>query len=690
CQARQPADSSSTILIWIGRPAQSSGTSFSAAATRGRSWPRTARPQSNSTSPDLGFCFEQLLPAAALPARLPAGWRCSASPCASARRDSGGGLPRRCRPDRSWLNRAGTTAAPSGSSAGTPCCACAPCWPPPCCWPALHGSARWCTSAAVIDELRRLHQLACSGVMLWFAPPSPTPLHASQPPGPAPANHSLPPRGAAPPALPGDTVVRSWSPAVCSSSSPSGCPSWSSAWLCAVHFATAVPLFLYALTQTPAPRLSAKKPRAGGGGYRTFSTAGTPLSTRLLDLPAMPNRSLKPPAGGLLSDLLFLWLSPLMQRAPTTAAAAAGSSDGPAGGAIDGPDDLPELPPALLHRVGLDDPRLGCRAGGFVQQPLRGASINEDALTESADQLAGPASVAVITQPWRCAGTPPKPPLARAAPGAGSALSACSPMSALRPAGAQLLGGDAGQRGPDWWGGVCVAALVSSTLLAAAASTAFNYRTGLLVLKARSALASLVYRKTLNVPVSAMGQYSSGQALNFLSTDADRIRVNFCPSFHQLWSMPLQIVVVTALLWYQVGLGLPCRPGLYGLLLLPVQAGHRCQDQAERSHDEAQGRRVKLTGEVLRGHPAGEALGLGGGGPAAPHSPPPGRELRALKWRKYWTRSAFTCIALFGMLITPLNALPWVVNGLMEARVSLRRVDNFLRCREMPPQSEAE
>uniref|UniRef100_A0A1I8I6L8 ABC transmembrane type-1 domain-containing protein n=1 Tax=Macrostomum lignano TaxID=282301 RepID=A0A1I8I6L8_9PLAT len=265
--------------------------------------------------------------------------------------------------------------------------------------------------------------------------------------------------------------------------------------------------------------------------------------------------------------------------------------------------------------------------------------------------LAGPASVAVITQPWRCAETPPKPPLARrpllallrAAFGVEYAglgvlklfadvCAFCGPLALNWFVG--FLEAPPGQRGPDWWGGVCVAALVASTLLAAAASTAFNYRTGLLVLKARSALASLVYRKTLNVPVSAMGQYSSGQALNFLSTDADRI-VNFCPSFHQLWSMPLQIVIVTALLWYQVGwVCLVAWP--LTLLLLPVNAAHRCQDRAaECSHDEAQGPgRVKLTGEVLRGirpvklwawrRPCGAAFAITGVGSCG-----------ALKWRKY-------------------------------------------------------
>lgn len=38
----------------------------------------------------------------------------------------------------------------------------------------------------------------------------------------------------------------------------------------------------------------------------------------------------------------------------------------------------------------------------------------------------------------------------------------------------------------------------------------------------------------------------------------------------------------------------------------------------------------------------------------------------------------FTTIALVNMLIAPLNAFPWVLNGLMEAWVSIKRVQKLL------------
>jgi ATP-binding cassette subfamily C (CFTR/MRP) protein 10 len=38
----------------------------------------------------------------------------------------------------------------------------------------------------------------------------------------------------------------------------------------------------------------------------------------------------------------------------------------------------------------------------------------------------------------------------------------------------------------------------------------------------------------------------------------------------------------------------------------------------------------------------------------------------------------FTSLALFALLISPLNSFPWVINGLVESHVSLKRVQRFI------------
>lgn len=41
-------------------------------------------------------------------------------------------------------------------------------------------------------------------------------------------------------------------------------------------------------------------------------------------------------------------------------------------------------------------------------------------------------------------------------------------------------------------------------------------------------------------------------------------------------------------------------------------------------------------------------------------------------------KTVFTSMALLNMLISPLNAFPWVLNGLMEAWVSIKRIQRLM------------
>lgn len=47
----------------------------------------------------------------------------------------------------------------------------------------------------------------------------------------------------------------------------------------------------------------------------------------------------------------------------------------------------------------------------------------------------------------------------------------------------------------------------------------------------------------------------------------------------------------------------------------------------------------------------------------------------------------FTALALVRMLILPLNNFPWVINGLLEAKVSLDRIQRFLDLPNHNPQA---
>ena len=106
---------------------------------------------------------------------------------------------------------------------------------------------------------------------------------------------------------------------------------------------------------------------------------------------------------------------------------------------------------------------------------------------------------------------------------------------------------------PIWHGYVYAAGLFLSTFLSSMFSIHFGYRISVLGLKVRASLITSVYKKALSVSSVALSSFTTGQVVNYMSTDTDRI-VNFAPSFHQLWSLPLQVAVSLYLLYSQVGL----------------------------------------------------------------------------------------------------------------------------------------
>jgi len=87
-------------------------------------------------------------------------------------------------------------------------------------------------------------------------------------------------------------------------------------------------------------------------------------------------------------------------------------------------------------------------------------------------------------------------------------------------------------------------------------------------LKIRSAVVTSVYRKTVHMNKSTLEKFSSGEIINFMSTDTDRI-VNICPSFHAFWSIPLQVAVTLYLLYRQIGISFLAGV-IFAVLLIPI------------------------------------------------------------------------------------------------------------------------
>ncbi|XP_030627919.1 multidrug resistance-associated protein 7 [Chanos chanos] len=284
--------------------------------------------------------------------------------------------------------------------------------------------------------------------------------------------------------------------------------------------------------------------------------------------------------------------------------------------------------------------------------------------------------------------------------------------SMLSFAGPLLLNGLVGfmetEGAPLRTGVWCAVGLFASTFFAALLRNVFVFEVSKVSLEARAAVVSTIYSKAVQVSSAALACFNMGEVVNFMSTDTDRL-VNFFNSFHEAWSLPFQFAVALYLLYLQVGVAVLGGLGV-ALLLVPLNKilASRILDNNKHMliHKDS---RVKLMTEVLFGIRVLKFYNWEDHF-AQKISECRKRELAHLKALKYldavcvytWAAlpvvmsiitfityvllghsltaaKVFTTLALVGMLILPLNSFPWVLNGTLEAKVSLDRIQQFLR-----------
>ncbi|XP_075002806.1 ATP-binding cassette sub-family C member 10 isoform X2 [Calonectris borealis] len=249
--------------------------------------------------------------------------------------------------------------------------------------------------------------------------------------------------------------------------------------------------------------------------------------------------------------------------------------------------------------------------------------------------------------------------------------------------------------------------LFAGSFLGALLRNQFSYEVNKVTLMVRAAIISAIYRKALCVSSTSLTRFTVGEIVNFMSTDTSRL-VNFCLSFHEVWSLPFQFAITLYLLYQQVGVAF--LGGLtLALLLVPVNkviANRIMMNNKEMlKHKDT---RVKLMTEFLCGIRVIKFYAW------EKHfstriNACRAKELQKLRAIKYldalcvylWAAlpvvvsiaifityvllghqltatKVFTALALVGMLILPLNSFPWVLNGTLEAKVSLDRIQRFL------------
>lgn len=110
-----------------------------------------------------------------------------------------------------------------------------------------------------------------------------------------------------------------------------------------------------------------------------------------------------------------------------------------------------------------------------------------------------------------------------------------------------------------------VLGLASGAVLSAVLQNQYGYEIRKVMLQARGAVLSILYRKALQLGPK---RPPTGEALNLLGTDSERL-LNFAGSFHEAWGLPLQLAITLYLLYQQVGMAFVAGLVL-ALLLVPV------------------------------------------------------------------------------------------------------------------------
>ncbi|KAI4498656.1 hypothetical protein M0802_006362 [Mischocyttarus mexicanus] len=266
---------------------------------------------------------------------------------------------------------------------------------------------------------------------------------------------------------------------------------------------------------------------------------------------------------------------------------------------------------------------------------------------------------------------------------------------------------------PISYGYLYASLIIISSLIGAFCNAHFTFWMSMVGLKIRSTIVTLIYRKILySSNVHLHQQFNFGEIVNFMTTDNDRL-VNSCPSFHTFWSIPLELIVTLYLLYQQIGISFLAGV-TFAVILIPINKiiANKIGILSTKLM-EYKDKRVRMMGETLRGittiklnvweeHFSRNILKLRE------------KEIKYLRGRKYldalcvyfWATTpvlisiltfatyvllgnelnakvVFTSMALLNMLIGPLNAFPWVLNGLTEAWVSVKRVQRMLNLPDM-------
>ncbi|XP_054556332.1 multidrug resistance-associated protein 1-like isoform X2 [Talpa occidentalis] len=236
--------------------------------------------------------------------------------------------------------------------------------------------------------------------------------------------------------------------------------------------------------------------------------------------------------------------------------------------------------------------------------------------------------------------------------------------------------------------------------------------------KIKTAVAGLVYKKALLLSNVSRKKFSTGEIINLMSADAQQL-MDLTANLNLLWSAPFQILMSIALLWQELGLAVLAGVAVL-VLVIPINALVATKMKTlKKRQTKNKDKEIKLLNEILHGI---KILKLYAWEPSYKKKVLEIRdqELEVQKSASYLAvfsmltltcipflvslatfgiyflldegnnltaTKVFTSMSLFNILRLPLFDLPMVISAVVQTRISLGRLEEFLNSEELLPQN---
>jgi len=270
-----------------------------------------------------------------------------------------------------------------------------------------------------------------------------------------------------------------------------------------------------------------------------------------------------------------------------------------------------------------------------------------------------------------------------------------------------------GQRQYENQGYVLVFAFFFAKIVECLSQRHWFFRLQQIGLRIRALLVVMIYNKTLTVSCQSKQGHTSGEIINFMTVDAERVGV-FSWYMHDLWMVALQVALVLLILYKNLGIAsVAALVATIVVMLANVPLGS-LQEKFQNKLMESKDIRMKATSEILRNM---RILKLQGWEMKFLSKI---TELRKTEegWLKrfvytsamstfvFWGAPTFVSVVTFGtcmfigipleagkilsalatfrILQEPIYNLPDTISMIAQTKVSLDRISSFLRLDDLP------